>query len=159
VGSGKLVGSCGILKGEEVRNANGKELTSFPCPNRRAAARKDKDPHPEQCAWLGASPCKVSEAAAHSNCSWKPWTNAMCFCPYGAGRKSLEIRTPQMKITHFLVLCPPAGEVSSDWGSCWATLIFWKCSDAPYRKLNLTSHMIWPNKVISALSILIYIFS
>lgn len=119
-----------------------------------AAARKDKDPYPEQHAYLGASPCSMSEAAAHLNCSWKPCSNAMCFCPCGTGRKSLEISTSQMKITHLLVPCLPAGEVSSGWGSSWATLVSWKCTDAPYRKLNLTSHTIWLNKVISALSYL-----
>lgn len=126
---------------------------------RGAAAREAKGFYPEKDGWLGAILCNVSEAAAHLNCSWKPCGNAMCCCPRGTGRKSLEISAPQMRITHLPVPCLSAGEVSSDWGSCPATLVFWKCMDAPYRKLTLTSHTIWLNKMIFALSILICIFS
>lgn len=142
-----LVAPTFSLKVVEKRNA--KELTSFSYPNTSAAARKDKDPHPEQRACLQCVRC----------CSCKSCSNAMCFCPRGIGRKALEVGSPQMKIIYFLALCLLAGEVSSGWGSCLATLVSWMCTDAPYRKLNLTSHTIWPNKVVSALSIVIYIFS
>ena len=69
-----------------------------------AAARKDKGPYPEQRAWVGGNLCNMPEAAAHLNCSWKPCSNATCFCPCGTGRKSLGIGTPQMKIK-LMCLC------------------------------------------------------
>lgn len=135
-----------------VEKINGKELTSFSYPNMSPAARKDKDPYIEQRAWLGTCLCNVSDAAAAN-------LAAMQCASVPSGRKALEISTPQMKITYFLARCLLAGEVSSGWGSCLAMLVSWMCTDAPYRKLNLTSHTIWPKKVLSALSVVIYIFS
>lgn len=115
-----LVAHSFTSKVEEVRNANGKNSEVPTTWIGVLKLREAKGLCPEQGAWLGAILCNASEAAARLNCSWKSCSNAMCFCPHGTGRKSLEICTPQMRITHLFVPCLSAGEVSSDWGSCLA---------------------------------------